>query len=518
MRHTGIAQTTSKDPLDLVTELIQKGVVLWVNKGELHYRAPKGLLTSIQLEALHRARSSIASLLEREPRPQQEVSGTQQFTPCRAPLSYTQLAHWHLYGQSGGRSLPLASATRLQGKLIVELLKDVTSELVRRHDALRTHIKLYDDVPVQEIATTAEHVFKVVNLEPIQQSGWDVVIQNNIERALVPVKDYAVDPLFKTVLLRLSEKDHVLILALDHIISDGYSLSLLSSELWTAYTQRLNGKSIELPKIGMQFAEYALRQRAQSRLFVDASHVQRRRFNRTRFPDNPCGPSEGGRRCGVSRFWISAELLLALRKWAHTNRTTLVMAVFTAYAAAVLRWCNVSETVIKFAIDGRMNAEVDHTVGYFAFPLFVKIILGDRDRFVDLLKTVTAEYCKASDDADFGFSESQLPRPGFTRNTSFNWLRTSCDVGGVRLDPPEHAIRRSRFDFALPPFETAGLDLDFEPVTVLSERDEGIFCEVHFAQYGPPASAIERFERLVIGSVVAMLRTPELCVADLEKH
>src|SRR6185312_17406699 len=98
-----------------------------------------------------------------------------------------------------------------------------------------------------------------------------------------------------------------------------------------------------------------------------------------------------------------------------------------------------------------------------AFPLFIRVTLRETDGFLDFLSAITAEYCAASDEADFGFSHSQLPRPDFTRNTSFNWLPGPRHAERERLEEMECLIRCSSIDFSSPVQEAAGSDLDYEP-------------------------------------------------------
>lgn len=517
MRSAGNAKGNSKDPLGILSHLIKKGVVLWVDNGALRYRAPKGLVTAAEMDSLLRARSAIALLLDRDPRSLEQSRETGEAVQRQAPLSFTQLAHWKLRMLGGGRPIrAIASATQLKGKLAARLLEDAVREIVRRHDSLRTHVVLRDGVPMQEIALEEEHAFEAIDLEFVPASERHAAVQSHIENAIVDVQDYAIDPLFRAVLLRFGEMDHVLILAMDHIISDGYSLSLIPAEIWTAYAQRVKGEPIALPDIGMQFAEYATRQRALSRAFLDTLHAQRRRLNRTRFPADPPGSSEDDYSWGLIRFRIDAGLVSELREWVRARKTTLVLTVFTAYAAAVLRQCGVRETVIQFMTGGRMGAEVHRTVGYFAFPLFIKITLCDHDSFVDLLRTVTAEYCTAFDEADFGFAYTQSPRPEFTRSSCFNWLPSPHGGEATHWEGHDHGIRYSRVEFPLPKLVAVGVDLDCEPSIVLSEREEGIFCELHFPRCRFSVSMIELFAKRVVGSIAALVRSPELHIAELE--
>jgi non-ribosomal peptide synthetase component F len=98
------------------------------------------------------------------------------------------------------------------------------------------------------------------------------------------------------------------------------------------------------------------------------------------------------------------------------------MAVFTAFVAVVLRWCNAPEAVFQFVMDGRADPRVENTIGYFAAPLLLRLELRKTDRLRDLMERIVAQYVEAHQHADFSYIESQAPRPDFTCNSIFNWI------------------------------------------------------------------------------------------------
>jgi non-ribosomal peptide synthetase component F len=98
------------------------------------------------------------------------------------------------------------------------------------------------------------------------------------------------------------------------------------------------------------------------------------------------------------------------------------MAVFAAFVAVVLRWCNAPEAVFQFMTDGRADPRVEHAIGYFAAPLHLRIELRRTDRLRDLMERIVACYVEAHQHADVSYLESQAPRPQFTYNSIFNWI------------------------------------------------------------------------------------------------
>jgi hypothetical protein len=390
--------------------------------------------------------------------------------PRRAPLSFTQLAHWNLRREANGRPIrQVVSATRLLGHLSRDVLLQSVDEAVSRHEALRTHIVFADGgAPLQEVIAKSCKQLAVIHLDGIPQISRGAAVAGQIEDAVVDIDDYTTGPLFKAVLLSLAASEHVLILALDHIVSDGASLNILLREILADYSELIKGETVKTAQVPIQFIDYAARQQAQSLGAFSKAADRLGSIGRTRFPNSIGVTPEGNRNgWGLNRFTIDRNLCNALRAWARRNRTTLVMATFTAYAALVLRWCEVSETVIQFMTDGRIHTELSRTVGYLAFPLYIKLELEGRDTFVDLLKRATEEYCRAWDEADFGYAHSQVPRPAFTHNTIFNWLPAVAESHTGSENEPRNGCALSHVEFAQPMLKS--LNLDQEPMMAFLE-------------------------------------------------
>lgn len=505
---------SSEELSRFIRQLRNKGVALWVQDGALRYRAPRGLLTIEDRHTLCSVNGAIASELERNC----VSTNTHEFSRIqtrRAPLSFTQFAHWHACREALGRPVrQVASATRLRGRLRIDLLHESVRAVVARHEALRTRIVLSDaGIPFQEVAAAPRARLAIIHLCSMPSDQCGAEVQRQIDQAILDVTDYGTSLLFQPVLLKLREDEHVLILALEHVISDGFSLNLLSEEMFTAYAHLLTRGTIDLPNVTVQFPDYAVRQCAQSNRSCPTSGSGFDSFARTRFPDDPdiewTGCQSG---MGLVRFLIDRQLCNRLREWALRHRTTLVTSALTAYAALVLRWCGTSDTVIQFIVDGRTSRELERAIGYFAYPLYVRAALGRRDTLLDMLKTVTEGYCKAYDEADFGYARAQLPRLEFTRNTCFNWLPASNDqeIGRMSEDCPVH----SGVDFQHPLY--ALLHVDQEPSIAFSERKEGIIGELSYPRERFSERAMHRFAENITVFMSALVSDPSVLVTQIK--
>lgn len=494
---------------DFLASIRERDVRLWLEKGQLHYRAPKGALSQETIHCLSAARDQIVALLEKSIG---AVNLEPRLKRSRAPLAFSQLAHWHLYRLSERRAIrQIASATRLCGRLNIELLRQSLAEIVRRHDALRTRIVMVDGTPAQEIAGSAHSELKVDDLTELSESTREAEINRLIGKLVLEPIDVSVGPLFGGQLLKCRENEHVLIVAMEHIISDELSMNILLRDLLTAYMQTVRGRTASLPEMPVQFADYAIWQRNAHRVRIEKYgeywNERLTGYQRLRFPEDKELANATGLGWGTVRFRIGRYLKAGLREWSRLRRTTLVMSVFTAYAGLVLRWCDASTAAFQYQSDGRASSDIENMIGCFTSVLYLRIGLLEGDSFIDLLNRITEEYCKAYEIMDSTYIAAQASLPGFAQNTVFNWIPQGSNLHVSDLDGSEDAITCSRVSFPHPVFSK--LELDREPGILLFDADDEIVGGVNFPMNRFSVETIERFAQNFLVFIRSLLEQPE---------
>jgi hypothetical protein len=496
-----------------------KGAEIWLENGVLRYKAPKGVLTQEELKNLRRRKDLIVAFLERLALEDVANAGSaSRATSKRAPLTFSQLAHWNLHRLAHRRtSRYVACATRLQGPLDVAKLRNSLTAVIGRHDALRTRILVIDGVPVQEVSADCQFEIPIDDLAEVSPELRENEVKRLFEKEMFEPIDVAGSSLFASRLLRLGEDEHVLIVAMEHIISDGFSLGVLLRDLFATYLQLTKGSAVTTAPGPVQFPDYAIQQRAEeaSWLVRHGGYWQERflKCPRLRFPVNEPMLSRGRSALGVVRFLIERDLKDSLRQWSQVRRATLVMTAFAAYVVLVLRWCKASEGVIAFQSDGRFESDLLGTIGYLAFRLYLRIDLHDDDTFVTLLNRITEEYVRAHEHADFSYWESQPAKPDFTRNTCFNWRRQELRDEKLVTEVAQSAIRCSRIHFEGRVVE--GFELDAEPLIGLLETENEVRGSVQFPLDQFPINAMERFARNYLMLLKAMLENPQARVKQI---
>jgi hypothetical protein len=503
---------TSENVVDVLSRVLNKGVKLWSENGSLRYKAPKGALSSVELERLAALSDQIVMLLERSARHRSELPVLQRRGEReRIPLSRQQLQYWtsdRLDSRSTIRTV--AFATRITGRLNIALLQTSLTELVRRHEALRTRIVVVNGAPEQCVDEPAPYRLDVVDLTR-HVADRDAQIERLIREFAVEPVNVAVGPLFATRLLELSHDEHVLVVALEHIVADGYSLDLLMRDLFAIYSH--GGHAHSLAPVAIQLADHAVwQQKAQ------AAQLERRGACRT---DRLAGCSrlrsvhrnESLDLLAPSwarmRFSIDAQMKSDLLKWSRAHSTTIVLGTLTAFAALVLRWYDASDAVIPYQTDGRFSPLLENSIGYFAAVLPLRVQSRDDDTFLDLLSRLTEEYCVAFEHADLSCLDSGIPLPPYAGNPAFNWVPHALGAH-QDLHGTDATLTFSPVPFAISCDMLAdSLDWDHEPVVLLQESKSTIEGTVVFSARRVASDVMRRFQRNFLLLLRELVERPE---------
>jgi hypothetical protein len=436
----------------------------------------------------------------------------------RAKLAFSQLAHWNVYRLRERFAIrQIASATRLRGRLHLKALENSLAEMFRRHDALRTRIVLIDGTPMQIVDKQRSYALVFDDLVSLPESAREAEVLSQIDSMIMQPIDVSADPLYGMKLLRIREMEYVLIIALEHMISDAFSMSILLRDLFIAYDQASQGLDISLPPIPVQFIEFAIQQRRMLQVWRNQHEAHWNKhltgYQRLKFPESQRNPDASRRGWGIVPVQIDKDLKTALTEWCRVKRTTLVMSVFAAYAAHTLRWCRVSASVFQYLVDGRVHRTLESTIGYFACPLFLKIELCEQDRFEDLVNRSMEEYCEAFEHADFSYLESQEPRPDFARSSAFNWVPLSSGLHFSSFPQAGNDIVCSAVPFEHPMLRN--LERDNDPVLLLYESEYSIAGGIRFPLNRFAANTMEQFGSQFCTFLQALLQEPERRVRDI---
>ncbi|HEX7231769.1 MAG TPA: condensation domain-containing protein, partial [Candidatus Binatia bacterium] len=250
---------------DFVGYLDDLGIRLSAEGERLHVDAPKGKLpTDLRAQIAERKAEILAYLKQQEacnrfvPPPIKPRGSTDP-----APLSFAQERLWFLEQLEPEAAVyNISRASRLLGNLSSPALEATLKEVVSRHESLRTAFKLIDGQPIQVVQPSADISIKTVDLssfaEDARQTEIGLIIKSETERPF----DLSAGQLLRCTVIRAWNDDHVVILTTHHIVSDAWSMGILTRELWTFYEAFSNGKPSPLELLPVQYSDYAAWQRA----------------------------------------------------------------------------------------------------------------------------------------------------------------------------------------------------------------------------------------------------------------
>ena len=244
---------------DFLRELHHDGIKLWLNNDRLRYRAPGGALSQERLEAIKASRDEIVRLLREV---QVETAEASPARPGRLPLSFAQKRLWFLdHVQGPNTTYNTGAAFTLQGSLSAPALEIALAALAERHESLRTRFVLPEgaEEPVQVIEPSAT---LSLDLRDVRPENVPALVRAHHEAPFQLDRG----PLLRFLLLRLGPEEHVLSVVIHHIISDGWSISVLTQDMQALYTAALEGRRAALTPLRFQYADYALRQQQQDSL------------------------------------------------------------------------------------------------------------------------------------------------------------------------------------------------------------------------------------------------------------
>ncbi|MCB0212779.1 MAG: non-ribosomal peptide synthetase, partial [Anaerolineae bacterium] len=249
------------------------------------------------------------------------------------PLSFAQQRVWFLHQLGSGAAYNLPAMLKLSGRLDVAALQQSLSEIIRRHETLRTTFSTIDGETRQVIHEKNAVELPLINLQHLLAEARETSVkQLATDEALRPF-DLACDLMLRAKLLQLGPDEHVLLLTMHHIASDGWSLGILVGELTVLYAAFSHDKSAPLPELPIQYADFAVWQRQWLQgeiLETQLSYWRDRLADAPQllpFPTDRPRPSNQTFRGGLVPISVDAELTRLLHQLSRRAEATLFMTL-----------------------------------------------------------------------------------------------------------------------------------------------------------------------------------------------
>lgn len=424
-------------------------------------------------------------------------------------LSAAQERLWFLEQLQPGTALyNLPYALRCKGTLDVEVLHSALDELVHRHASLRTRFVAVDGVGRQVVDPLGRMAFAVVDLSA-ERSRFNELL--NVE-AIRPF-DISAAPPVRATLFRLDVFEHVLLLSIHHIITDGRSLSVLMRELNVLYSAFRHKKSSPLEPIALQYVDYAAQQHEpQQRAVLDQLEYWRsRRAGAPAALDLPCDhtrPAVQSFRGGRHVFDVPAAMLTSLRALSKRNGVTLFTILMTAFQVLLSRWSGQEDITVGFPVSGR-RPETDALVGFFINTLVLRTEFHDDPSFAELVQRVREQLLEAYRNQDVPFEkvvQAIQPTRDMSRHPIFQAAINYSPVDYSPFYTEELSITAERV-----PTHTVKFDLEL----FIEKFDDALRCRFDFASDLFEASTVQRLAGHWLVLLAAAVEQPEIPVSQL---
>ncbi|OUL34272.1 hypothetical protein BV372_14215 [Nostoc sp. T09] len=415
---------------ELLSELRQRDVQLWLEGERLRYRAAKDSLTPELLAELKTQKAEIIDFLR-----QITTVASSPIPPIVAcerngnlSLSFGQQRLWFLHQfepDSSSNNMPIV--VRFKGNLNVAVLEESLKEVVRRHELLRTTFPAVNGNPTQVIAIDVSLTLPIIDLQQVPDE------QREAEAHLLATKeahqpfDLANGPILRVMLLRLSEQEHLLVWNMHSIVCDGASADLFYQDLTTIYKAFSLGKASPLPPLKVQYADFAhwQHQWLQGEFLESQAKYWKRKLEGN-LPIIEL-PYDHPRPHGVQTYkGDRAALLLpkalnhALTDLSQKWGVTLFMTLLTVFELLLYRYSGQEDLLISFASAGRGQVETEGLIGFFSNTLVLRSNLAGNPTFRQLLDRVRQDCLEAYTHQDLPFEKliEELKPEQRSRNSS----------------------------------------------------------------------------------------------------
>jgi amino acid adenylation domain-containing protein len=381
------------------------------------------------------------------------------------PLSFAQERLWFLEQLDPG--LPLYNVpafVKLSGSLNVAAFNGALNELVRRHEILRTSFVSVGDGPSQHISTTLELPLPLTDLSSLPtDQRWFQALDLAAAEVRQPF-DLTHAPLLRTQLLRLEKNEHVLLLTMHHIVSDGWSLVQLVREMGVLYEVYCEGRDSQLGELPLQYADYAVWQREQfAGEKVEAPlnywREQLRGASVLEFPTDHPRPSKLSFSGKSHRFCVPRPLADSLSELSQREGATLFMTLLTAFQVLLSRYSGQSDVSVGTPVAGRTHTETETLIGLFVNTLVIRAHINSNESFLQVLDQVRKACLDAQSQQELPFErivDALQPERALNRHPLFdvmfvmqNPLLPVLHLPGLQLSPLPVETNSAKFDLTL---------------------------------------------------------------------
>ncbi|SNR31532.1 hybrid non-ribosomal peptide synthetase/type I polyketide synthase, partial [Flavobacterium sp. ov086] len=310
-----------------------------------------------------------------------------QDRPAHIPLSFSQERLWFLDKLQGSTDYHIPVVLRLEGSLDVSILEQTLQQIISRHEVLRTVLLSEDGIGYQEIVSAEEWS---LDKEIVSD---ELLLESNIADYLKKPFDLSKDYKLRSCLYDLGNGKYVLASVFHHIASDGWSGGVLVNEFMKLYNTLQLDRTATLPKLSLQYADYAIWQR---KYIVDTVLEEQLSYweeklqdvSTLSLPTDYARPSVHSTNGACISFVLDKTLTASLDSLCRSEGVTLFMFLLSAFKVLLSRYSGQSDICVGTPIANRTQLELEDMIGFFVNTIALRSDLSGNPSFIDLLAMV----------------------------------------------------------------------------------------------------------------------------------
>ena len=487
----------------LLDELTHCGIKLGLDEqGDLLVRGDKSALTHTLIAKIKELKPEIVAHFKQNQKKNIDdvIEVVSRSTGGEVP-SYTQQRLWLLDQIDGGSAhYNMPTALTLTGTLDVQALNQAFTSILERHESLRTcFAKNEEGHPLQVIQAASPFYAELTDLSELAEGTRQLKLSELVTEEAARVFDLSRDLMLRAQLIKIASDEHILLVTMHHIASDGWSMAILINEFSALYSAYVQGQENPLPPLAIQYADYAHWQRNWMQGEVLDEQLGYWTKQLAGLPVVHSLPLDYTRPVLQSfvgethRSQVDTATSKALSSLCQAQGTTLFMGLHATFSVLLARYSNGTDIVVGSPIANREQAEVANLIGFFANTLVLRSDLSANPSFTDLLNQSKGMLLEAYAHQQMPFEqlvERLQPERSLSHSALFQIMlvlqnneQGSLDLAGLTLSPVEQSCAGvAKYDLTLYVVEGAEvLDLSWEYNADLFESTTISRMAEHFA-------------------------------------
>ncbi len=395
----------SNSVIDLLYLAKQSRIDIRLEEGRLQLKAPKNADRDL-LDEIKENKELIIDFLNDNNtvnKKYNKVTKSDRSSMHHLPLSFSQERLWFVDQLEGSVGYHIPSVLRLKGNLDKRAMRKALKEIVNRHEVLRTVYKEEEGVPFQIVKGIGGWDLEEAAVEKEQISSYITTLIR------LPF-DLSVDYMLRATLIEEGEQEHVLVVVMHHIASDGWSMPVIVKEVASLYKSYAENKPSELVPLGLQYADYAIWQRnyLKGEVLENKLSYWKQKLagvSPLELPLDYPRPLVQGMEGATARFTISKEQSSQLQELSRREGTTLFMTLLAGLNVLLYRYSGQEDINVGTPVANRGQQEIEGLVGFFVNTLALRNEVSGRKSFKELLHQVRGSMLEAYEHQEVPFEK-----------------------------------------------------------------------------------------------------------------